>query len=306
VSTASTAPSADELVGLGLAPVLGARPLTGGRGGRTWRLDTDDGAFVLHRRRRASGAPDVSGVAREARVTAATHAVGAGPEVIAVDAPRGLLVTRWLPGHALTARDLVVPERVDAVGALLRRLHGARVRARRLDPVATRRRYLDALVARGLTLAPGAARAEPAVDLIAQALGRIDVRDVLVHGDLVAANLIAGRGAVHAVDLEYAGRADPAYDLGNLVATGRFTAAGVQRLVAAYAGERDDALVARVHGWSVVARHAWIAWATLGEGLGPQAAQWRSWSARASAAMGQAQRRGSLDTVARDLDLLRA
>lgn len=297
----------DDLALLGLAEPTAARPLAGGRGGRTWRVDAKAGSFVLHRRTaRGSESTAAKAVRRERRCTDLAHAAGVGAQVVAADEERGLLLIRWIPGRALTGPRLLEPQTLDGVATALRMLHAGALPRHRVRPADDRRRYLKAARASTDPLVGVLVGTEAALDELVEALLATVPHDVLVHGDVVPGNVIVDAHRTHLVDFEYAGRGDAAFDLGNLVASASFDRAAARRLVRAYCGDdpldQRQRLDTRTKAWARVAQGAWIAWVVLGHDLGPQAAVWRRWANAAAADLVAAQRRGELRTLAHRLD----
>jgi thiamine kinase-like enzyme len=269
-----------------LAPLgepVDVRAVHGGRGGRTFVVEHRgiEGAApvrsVVHRR---SG--DIRALVREAGATARAHAAGVGPEVLACAPEYDLLVTRWVEGEVLTDVDLRDLTVVHLVATALRRLHAAPVADGEPDvsPATWRERYLADAARRGVSLPPDvrAAQARTA-DLVAE-LAAADVTPVGCHADLVAANLVRSPAGIVLLDHEYAGLADPASDLANLVATGDLDASAVEVLVTAYAGTVDPALLERVRAWREVIAFTWFVWVALGDDLGPGRERWVAWAER--------------------------
>jgi len=292
-----------ELLGIPASSVTGTRALTGGRGGRTWAIDASGDRYVLHRR--AGGGAQM--LDHEVLATAAAAAVGVGPDVVALDPDRGLLLTRWIPGRAASAPGVAGPH-LRSVLVALRTLHSVDVIEGRpvahmlptVDPLATRARYLAArqLNARGRGASSPDARGLRDVDLdemVAALTALAPSRpSVLIHGDPVPGNLIVAAGTVHLVDFEYAGAGDPWYELGHLAASVHLDPRAIAEVVAvdadsagggsAHLGLQESA----VEAWSYVAAQAWVAWVGLGEDAGARSPRWRRWAGRAAARLDDA------------------
>lgn len=280
---------------LGLRGVVAARRLTGGRSDRTWRVDTASGSWVLHRRASDPGR-GAGGVAREQRCTGSAALVGAGPEVVAVDDARGLLLTRWIPGRALTAARLGDADVLASVARTVGTLHGAPVPRHRVRTSALHARYFREAVRADGSHAGLLIETRPLLAALTVALIATTPATVLVHGDLVPGNIVLGSHGMFLVDYEFAGAGEPAYDLGNLVAGCALDARGTQRLVREYNGGPSaggvDAL--RVRAWSRVLQGAWIAWVDRGQDLGTARAQWTTWADSAARGLRRSSSRGEL------------
>lgn len=212
--------------------VRACAPLAGGRVNHSWRLDTADGACVL---RLAAGRDADLGVDRHGEYVAlqAAAAAGLAPAIVACDATRGLLLTRWVEPGAWTRDQARSPAAIVAIARWFAALH--RVPAphdcREVDQAATVSAYAlrvgpDDLRLAGQVRAAAAARA---------ALGPPTVT-VLCHNDLHHLNIVGSVQRPLAVDWEYAGRGDGRVDLGQFALVHDLDAAQCTALLAAYDG----------------------------------------------------------------------
>lgn len=145
----------------------------------------------------------------EGEVLRAIEGHGIGPQAVFSDPRRGVLVTCWLPGRALTPRDLRNPRLLRHLGAILRRLHETVVPPpdlALLDPARSACHY--ALLA-GHVRAQRMAR-EASRCFKASAGHRRQA--ALCHNDPVAQNILRGRG-LRLIDWEFAAPGDPLFDL---------------------------------------------------------------------------------------------
>jgi 2Fe-2S ferredoxin len=129
------------------------------------------------------------------RVAHRAAAAGLAPAVEHCDPDEGILVCRWIPGHAWSAADALVPANVIRFAALLRQVHA-------LAPPSPAHRVSPALwIARytGLSGGADAPAAKRLCRLAEPALRRLDLlaalppgAAVLCHGDLHPRNLVDG------------------------------------------------------------------------------------------------------------------
>lgn len=174
----------------------------------------------------------------EAEILRVVADAGIGAEVLVCDPSRHLLVTRYL-GPTCTAADMHVPERIERVAALLRKLHA-------LAPPAVpnvpwhdvMNEYIATLTTMNL----------PSPLLDHELRGR--VRDVAVelesssgprclcHNDVHELNLV-DMGSLRLLDWEYAGIGEPYFDLASVAFYNDFDMDERAMLVRAYAGEVD-------------------------------------------------------------------
>lgn len=173
----------------------------------------------------------------ELAISRAAHAIGVAPEV--VHAEPGVLVLRYVDAVPLDANDLHDPATLDAVVALLRRLHGKGATALRgpalsfwvfhilRDYAATLRDRNSPHVGMLNALLDEAAALETAVG---------PVRLVLGHNDLLPANILRAPDRLWLIDWEYGGLNSPLFDLGGLATNAGLTRALEQRMLTAYFG----------------------------------------------------------------------
>lgn len=168
----------------------------------SWLMSGPDGLLVL---RRDLPLAKVLGLDRQAEWAHLEIAYSAdlGPEPLAHDPARGLLVTRYLEGAAWNQCETAD---WHAHGVLLRRIHELPSgTARRFDPVAVARRYRHAS-----TAVLAGALLDRVVKLAAD-LGP-DNAGCLCHHDAHRGNII-GSAPARLIDWEYAARGDPMFDL---------------------------------------------------------------------------------------------
>jgi aminoglycoside phosphotransferase (APT) family kinase protein len=230
------------------------RPLAGGLNVRSFLVRADGRRWVL--RLPLPGAPALIDVRTEARVMSAAAASGIAPQVVAVDAPSGALLTDYAADarawDVVTVRE---PRNIERAAALLRTLHGLVVEAPAYSAVGIAERYAASVAeARrpgGSQLAGKPEKPEKAekaeegeeaewAEQLTLLATRYDARHeptVLCHNDLAAANVLDDGRRLQLVDFEYAVRSAPILDLAGLIAMNDYSAAESRALANAYYGE---------------------------------------------------------------------
>jgi thiamine kinase-like enzyme len=145
----------------------------------------------------------------------------------------GLLVTRFVEGEVGRADP-------EAVGALLRRLHGARPIASRFDSFRVVEAYAETAAGHGVTVPEAFGRAHEVARAIEAR--RAGTAPATCHNDLLAANFIDDGERLWVVDWEYAGMGDPFFDLANFAVNNGLDADGERVLLAAYGSADSRAL----------------------------------------------------------------
>lgn len=186
---------------------------------------------------------ELLGIDRVAEVAAnrTAAAIGVAPEVVGVDEVTGCMVTRFLEGRPVPMAELATEPTLGAVIATLLRVHGAGPVAVDFDHFGVIRAYHDQAVRRGVSEPFDYARAS-------RVLARIEgVRpfraQVLGHNDLLNANLLDD-GAIRILDWEYAGMADPYFDLANFSVNNELGSERDVPVLEHYFGTADDSKLA--------------------------------------------------------------
>ncbi len=195
--------STSLLNSLGLEGVFQQRGMLGnGPVSESRLIAGPDGLLVLRQDLPLAGVLGLDRQAEWAHLQIA-HAADLGPEPLACDPARGLLVTRYLEGAAWTSCE--TPD-WRAHGELLQHVHELPpASAKQFDAVAVARRYRQ-----GTTAAHADALLER-VEVLAAALND-DGRTRLCHHDAHRGNII-GTAPARLIDWEYAARGDPLFDL---------------------------------------------------------------------------------------------
>ncbi|NBN63423.1 choline/ethanolamine kinase family protein [Pannonibacter tanglangensis] len=235
VSPAASVP--DVLVALPelqrvIGPICAIAALSG-FGNEVFRVDGDRGSFILRIER-----PSLKGrVDRhlEAAYARRAEALGFGPQVLFADPARGVMLLRAVPdARPLGAGDAADPAEAAQLGALLRRLHtDVTLSGARFDPAAWLAARRPALMAAGLLDGDALAVARAVEDLARQEGGAAGPA-VPSHCDLVPQNVLLSQGRLWLIDFEYAGRADPAWDLAYAGLEAAYGGAARMALLAGY------------------------------------------------------------------------
>jgi thiamine kinase-like enzyme len=214
------------------------RELKGGLTNRTYLVERDDEPFVL---RLAAAHTNVFNLDRasENKILIRAAAAGLAPELIYADVESGILLNRYIPGHAWDVADLYNDANIDRLAALLRKVHALPLSAKKFDPNAVAGHYVANLESRRELYAFGLHCEKVATDL-----PRSDVF-VCCHNDVVAGNVIGGSSPV-LLDWEYACDNDPMFDLASLIGFHNLDDGRGSVLLRAYAGGGDPVLAERL------------------------------------------------------------
>ena len=173
----------------------------------------------------------------EVQVLERAARAGLAPRLVYFDFDCAVLLTRWADGSSWVSREAGMPANLEAIAALLRRVHALAVPmpARQVSPQQWITVYDEALSRRGSTASDPALRS--AALARADALSALpQVVGVVCHSDLHSLNLLQHDDALILLDWEYAHVTDPLWDLAGWCANNDFEADRQWSLLTHYLG----------------------------------------------------------------------
>jgi len=229
-----------------LAAILGKREgavvqLEGGITNRNFRVNFGGTDYVV---RLPGKKTNALGIDREAERMATKAAAGLGiaPKVAAMTEDPPCLVTRFVPGHRVSAEELRQPELLDSVAGDLRAFHDSGTELlTTFDTVELAESYTR--IAREHGIEPPAAYEDAHRRAAAIRKGvakHPEHAPVACHNDLLTANFILDGERVQLIDWEYAGMGDRWFDLGNFAVNNELKDEHEERLLSTYFGEPPD------------------------------------------------------------------
>ncbi len=265
-------------------PCTAARPrvvedLPGGLTNRNLKVTNADGCCVVRipaENSTTTAGPGLLGIDRDAEHANSVRAAqaGVGAPVLHYRPGAGLTVG-FLPGTALTDRDLHDPAVLARVAQACRRLHAGPRFVGEFDMFAVQARYRAVVAEHGFRVPPRYDEFAPVVARIRAALGpRVSVP---CHNDLLAANLIDDGRRVWLIDYEYSGNNDPCFELGNIWSEAALPVELLDVLVTAYFGRPRPAQVARARLFGLMSKYGWTLWAAIQDATSPLEFDFWSW-----------------------------
>lgn len=238
--TGSEAPAQVAAVAreLGLGAIRSVQPIKHGLTNRSWIVTTEADRFVVRISNQSTADLQIDRDSEAVVLQRVAHA-GIGAEVLRCEPQRGVLVTRYL-GATWTELDVQLPETIDRIAALLRRLHAldAPAGVRVVDLAATVQGYLRTLAERGVRSGLTSQPLRECADETALQL-REGSRSCLCHNDVHHLNVVNDGAGLRLIDWEYSGVGEPLFDLASLCVYHRYRRAQRERLLAAYAAPSE-------------------------------------------------------------------
>lgn len=185
--------------------------------------------------------------ASEMQVLKLVEQAGIGAPVLLCAPQRRVLVTRFLPGGALTREAASTPRAARQLARLLRQLHALPIPAsvQHIDLPVVLQGYWHSLEARGaLYLAGTEADRRRALDIAIESAGV--PKRCLCHNDVHHLNVIDNGERLWLLDWEYAGAGDPFFDLASVACYHVYDADLRAMLLESYLGTVDRADMERL------------------------------------------------------------
>lgn len=246
----------------GRAHVVGA--LSGGTTNRNLVVDVAGERFVV---RLPGPDTDLLEIDRKCERVAASRAaeLGVGPEVVGLFG--GCLVTRFVSGAVVQARDVAVPATLDMIAGTLRAFHATSRLPHTFDAFAVPELHRRAAESRGVAIPDSYPRLALIVGEIAMAFAVDREPMVPCHNDLLAANLLRDGHHLFLLDWEYAGMNDRAFDLGNLAVNNELDSEAEDYLVTAYHGTMSARHLARLRLMKLVSDAREAMWGVVQQSI---------------------------------------
>jgi thiamine kinase-like enzyme len=222
----------------------GVEALEGRNAHRSYRLEVDGESFVLRLRGKNAGPSAMDG----SRVQAATSlagVLGVGAEMMWADPVRDMIVTRFIPGSALTAETAGQPEILRRIAESVRHLHSGPPVPGEVFPFDSASELYELALERGVVPPPDLAEAFILLARI-EAVLPPSRPDVPIHGDLRPGKLIDDGQRIRFIDWEHAAMGDRYFELGNLAANLALSDEGCRTLLESYFGEAREADLSRL------------------------------------------------------------
>jgi thiamine kinase-like enzyme len=219
-------------------------PLTGGTTNRNYGVEQADGQrFAV---RLGQDIP-VHGVMRFNEQAAAQAAAKAGISPKIYYTAPGVMISRLLPGRALTGAEIRLPENRRRIVALLKACHGGMAAHLRGPLLAfwvfhVNRSYIADLTETGSRIAEHLEELAGLNGWLEQSVGPVDL--VFSHNDLLAANVFDDGARLWLLDWDYAGFNTPLFDLANLSSNNGFSPDDDTALLVDYYGAAAPELCA--------------------------------------------------------------
>jgi thiamine kinase-like enzyme len=229
-----------------LEPFTGALlevvPISGGMTNRNFRLETENGRFML---RLAGERTALLGINRDHEFTSASiaHQSGVGVEAITCLERHAAILTRFIGAETLTVET--ARKHLEQLVKTIKRYHQAPAFPAQFNPFETVRNYHILALEYGVIFPEDLPWVLTQMNRVETAL-QPHARETACHNDLLPANLLFDGSSLFIVDWEYAGNGNPFFDLGNLAVNLELDGAQCEHLLELYFGFSSPELLAQL------------------------------------------------------------
>lgn len=239
-----------------------AAPLTGGLTNTNYRVEVDGTPYVV---RIPGASTDMLSVNRqhEYHNTLAAAQTGVGAQIVHYLPDIPVMVLEYIHGETMSSARLREPAQIARIAAAARALHAGPAFANTFNMFRTMEFYLSIVREHGFRIPDGYDDYLPVARRIEAALAARPLPLAPCNNDLLAENFIDDGARLRLVDYEYSGNNDPCFELGNICNENDFAPEQVEQLCAAYFGQANQALVARMWLYYCMSNIGWVLWGSI-------------------------------------------
>ena len=229
---------------------------------QNYRVETNGEIFKV---RISEGNQKLIGINQEAEVSIlrAVAQMGIGAEVIAYIPPEGHLVMRFIEGRHFSLEEIKTPSNIRRVTQVLKQVHGiegfksAPTPFERIEDLIQNARQYNGIFPNDFEALL------TQLNIIKFALTKVIRKPCLCHNDLANSNILEANGSIYLIDWEYAGEADPMFDLASFSMNQHLDQERDKVLIESYFGEMTDVHLGEINLWKIAATFLEGGWGIL-------------------------------------------
>ncbi len=219
---------------------------------QNYRVENKGQVFKV---RISEGNQNLIGIAKEKEliILQTVAKMGIAPEVIAYIPPEGHLVTKFIEGRHFTLQEIRQTENIYRIVQILKQVHSIKG----IDAAPPTFERIENLIknaeSNNASFPDDFEQLFTHLQAIKTALTRVNRKLCLCHNDLASSNIIKNDSSIFLIDWEYAGMADPMFDLANFSINQNLDKKGDKILIHSYFGKVSQAYLAEINLWKIVA-----------------------------------------------------
>lgn len=239
-----------------------AKPVAGGLTNSNFLVEVQGTPFFV---RIPGASTELLAVDRQNEVynTQAAAKAGVGPQVIHHLPEHNVMVLEFIQGQTMSNQALAAPGAPARIARSLRRLHAGPRFLIDFNMFRLVEFYLKMVDEHQVQIPDGYRQRLPTIYQIEQAVNARALPTVPCNNDLLAENYIDDGTMLRLIDFEYSGNNDPCFELGNTCQELQYDEGRFAELCAAYFGEAQRHLLARMHLYALMSDIGWTLWGAI-------------------------------------------
>ena len=195
--------------------------------------------------------------------TLAAAAAGVGPQVLHHLPDHHVMVLEFIHGKTMSPETMAAPGMPGRLVQVLQKLHAGPRFLKDFNVFRLAEFYLGILDKHHWRIPAGYRNRMEVLRRMERAVNRPGIATVPCTNDLVAENIIDVGHTLRLIDFDYSGNNDPCSELGNACQELQYNEDQYAELCAAYFGESNRHLLARMHLYAIMSDIIWALWGAI-------------------------------------------
>ena len=193
----------------------------------------------------------------------AAAAVGIGPEVLYHLPEHKVMVLEFIEGQTMSIESLGAPGMPTRMAQSLKKLHAGGKCLNEFNMFRLVEFYIGIVEKHQVRIPDDYRDRMSVLSRIEAAVQKKSLAGVPCNNDLLAENYIDDGQMLWLIDYEYSGNNDPCFELGNTCQEQQYNEDQYAELCAAYFGETQRNLLARMYLFSIMSDFGWTLWGSI-------------------------------------------
>ena len=241
---------------------ISIQPLSGGLTNSNFKIEVDGIPYFV----RVPGAStDLLAISRDNEVynSKAAFVAGVGPKVLHHLPEYNVMVLEFINGKTMSKDSLNEPGMPTRMAEAIKKLNSGPRFLLDFNMFRLTDYYLSLCKERDIKIPDGYLDRLPFINRIEQAMDVNPLDTAPCNNDLLAENYIDDGEQLWLIDYEYGGNNDPTFELGNTCQEMQFNDEQIAEVCAAYFGEADPSLIARMKLNMIMSDVGWGLWVAI-------------------------------------------
>ncbi len=236
--------------------------ITGGLTNKNFRVNVDDRPFFV---RIPGASTELLAIDRdnEYHSSKAAAAAGIGPRVLYHLPDHKVMVLEFIDGQTMSIESLGAPGMPTRIAQSLKKLHAGANCLNEFNMFRLVEFYIGIVDKHQVRIPDDYRDRMSVLSRMEAAIQKKSLAGVPCNNDLLAENFIDDGEMLWLIDYEYSGNNDPCFELGNTCQEQQYNEDQYAELCAAYFGETQRNLLARMNLFSIMSDFGWTLWGSI-------------------------------------------